>query len=52
MQFEVRRRIASRLPAAEERMQTAAMPEGFDAHVLLQAPLSSHRKGFTEKQCT
>lgn len=49
VQFEVRRRIASRLSVPEEQADSTA--EGGDVHTLLQFPLSSHRKGFTEKQC-
>lgn len=51
VQFEVRRRVVSRLPAPAEPIENAAAGGGSDVHALLQAPLSSHRKGFTDKQC-
>ncbi|CAL8466793.1 g6329 [Coccomyxa elongata] len=50
-EFEVRRRMVSRLPAPAEPIDSAAAGGGSDVHALLQAPLSSHRKGFTDKQC-
>lgn len=51
LQFELRRRVVSRLPVPAEPIESASAGGEHDVQGLLQAPLSSHRKGFTDKQC-
>ena len=51
VQFEVRRRVVNRVPAPADAIESAAAGGKHDVQALLQAPISSDRKGFTEKQC-
>lgn len=50
-QIEVRRRISSRVSISAEGENVAASLNVKCVEAVLEAPLSSHRKGFTEKQC-
>ncbi len=50
-QIEVRRRISSRVSISAEGEDVAASLDVKGMETVFDAPISSHRKGFTEKQC-